>query len=74
MKSYRTRAGQLSAATLKALNWYSIKHGYRLTASSAFPAVTFIDESGIEHKVDILDVIEAYDQFKQRTHGRKAGA
>ncbi|KUM38989.1 hypothetical protein [Arthrobacter sp. EpRS71] len=74
MNKLRTKAGALSSATLKAIKWYTLEHGLKLTASSAMPIMTCINSDGDEQTVNVEDVITEYKQFKRRTHGRKRAA
>ena len=71
---FRTKAGALSSATLKAIQWYSVENGLKLAASSAVPIMSFIDSDGTEHTVNVNTVIASYKEFKARTHGKKREA
>lgn len=67
----RTKAGALSASTLKAVQWYSIEHGLKPDASSALPLLRFTDAAGNHHEADIADVVTAYADFKKENHGKR---
>lgn len=67
----RTKSGELSASTLKAIHWYSIEHGLKPDASSALPTLRFTDLAGQPQAVDIADVMAAYEAFRQEKHGRR---
>lgn len=74
MVDYRTKQGHLSAATLKALQWYALEHQLKFTATSPFPTVVFKNVQGEEVSADVNDVVKAYEDYRKRTHGRKRAA
>ncbi|WP_298585156.1 hypothetical protein [uncultured Kocuria sp.] len=74
MTGYRTAKGDLSAKLLKAMQWYSIEHGLKLTASSPFPIVWFKNQDDGINKVHMDDIMEAYEAFKKSTHGKRKTA
>jgi hypothetical protein len=71
---YRTAKGDLTAQALKAIQWYSVEHSLKLTASSPFPTIYFKNRDGETVQAKIDEVIDAYKLFKKSTHGRKRAA
>ena len=73
MTEYRTATGELKAQTIKALQWYAIQEGLKFQLSTP-PIYTFTTRDGVEVKVHVEDILIAYREFRDRTHGRKARA
>lgn len=71
---YRTKAGALSSRTKKAIAWYAIEHGLRLTAASAYPVMFFKDPTGAEVQSHITEIVDTYEKFKASNHGKRKTA
>lgn len=71
---YRTEAGTLRAGCMKAIKWFAIENGLRPLAASAYPTFFFKDQSGNEQRYDIGYIVEQYDEFRGKTHGRKVAS
>jgi hypothetical protein len=73
--AYRTKTGDLKVSVKKAVAWYAIEHGLRLTAASAYPIIYFLDHEGYEVTATIDGITAEYKEFKRTTHNkRKASA
>lgn len=68
----RTKAGAIPAADLKAIQWYMIKNGLEPMATNAYPVFSFRDRKGNEITMHLGDILDEYDAFKERAHGRKS--
>jgi hypothetical protein len=67
----RTKSGDLSSATLKAISWFAIDNQLKLTSTSALPTMSFIDIKGEIQKFPIDDIVQQYKDFKKASHGNQ---
>lgn len=73
-KVTRTISGQTRASDLKAIQWYVIEHTLKLVAIAVWHEYQFVDRDGEQKTVHLGDILDEYDAFKKRTHGRKVQA
>lgn len=58
----------------KALRWYMIEHELKPYILNAWPIFRFQNRKGEDLKVDINDIVQEYDGFKKRNHGKRQTA
>lgn len=73
-KLKRTKAGDIPAADLKAIRWYTDEHGFKPAASSTYPQMRFTARDGTEVTIHLADILDAHDEFKKNTRGKKRAA
>ncbi|MFC8008966.1 hypothetical protein [Streptomyces cinereoruber] len=56
------------------MSWYAITYGPKLTASSAWPSMSFVDQAGQTSAVPLEDILKEYDDWRKKTHGNQAAA
>ncbi|MGW5074026.1 hypothetical protein [Rhodococcus sp. NPDC004095] len=70
----RTKAGEVKASDLKAIQWYKLQHGLKLVAPAAFPTYRFKTSDGEELEVHLSDIQDEYREFRQSTYGKRQAA
>ncbi|QEX10925.1 hypothetical protein F6X56_14980 [Rhodococcus erythropolis] len=70
----KTQAGAIRASDLKAIQWFTIKHGVKPSAISAYPNFSFVHRDGSTSTVHLGDILDEYDEFKRTTHGKHQAA
>ena len=70
----RTDSGTLRATCQKAIKWYAIEKVLKPMAAAAYPNFYFRNRDGKEVVVSIVTIMDAYDEFKKKTHGAAKAA